>query len=202
MDACRHPGRAGAAVVAAALLVCTSMAAAAAATTAKVTSASQSVGAGSWGAVATSATDGSSGSGSLLLTFRNAGTTSSPSFAPQLFNVRNTGSLAISRAAYTGTATAPSSVNFIVESCNGTWNEASGACQGSPGTLATVLTTPAGSSSATVVSTTVPEHPGAAVRLRATVKFTGNVPNSPATTLTIGVAVDRTYVRAATTTGG
>ncbi|QYF91107.1 hypothetical protein [Arthrobacter sp. PAMC25284] len=147
-------------------------------------------------------TDASGGSGALLLTFPNKGNTSSPSFAPQFFTVGNTGTVLLSKATYTGTTTAPSSVNFVVESCSGTWNETTGACQGTPGTIAPVLTTPTGSSTASVVSTTVPEHPDTAVRFRATVKFSGNVPNSPATTLTFGVAVDRTYVRAATTTGG
>ena len=202
MDVRGYRGRAGAASSVAALLVCTSMAAATAASTATAPSPSQAVKTGTWAAVAGQAVDGSSGTGALSLTFRNAGNTSNPSFEPQYFNVSNTGSLAISKAAYTGTATAPSSVNFVVESCSGTWNETSGACQGSPGTIATVLTTPTGSSSTTVVSTTVPEHPGAALRLKATLKFSGNVPSSPATTLTIGVAVDRTYVRAARTIGG
>ncbi len=142
------------------------------------------------------------GTGQLKLTFRNTGSTTQPSFAPKYFTVGNTGTLPITQASYAGTAVAPSTVQFIVESCSGTWNETTGACQGAPGTTTASLTTPWGSSTTSIVSTAVPTGAGTTIRLRARVNVNGTVPNTPTPTLTIGVTVNRTQVRSPTTTGG
>ncbi|MEW1808955.1 hypothetical protein [Pseudarthrobacter sp. NPDC080039] len=193
-----YPSKAAVATAAAALLVCTSVPAQAA-TTATAASVSQSVGSGSWGAVATLSTAAPYTTGALKITFTNQGTPGQPSFSPQFFTIGNTGTLPINRAAYTATAVAPSTVQFIVESCNTTWNESTGVCTN--GTTAQLLATPAGSSTSSMTSTTVPSTPGANLRLRARVASTGNVPNNSPTTLTVDLAVDRTQVRTATTTG-
>ena len=199
MNVLSYTGRAAVAIAAAALPVCT-FTAAHAATTATAASASQSVGSGSWGAVATLSTAAPYGTGALKLTFTNQGTPGQPTFAPQFFTVGNTGTLPITQATYTGTAVAPSTVQYIVESCSTTWNESTGAC--TSGTTTQVLATPAGSSIVSVTSATVPTKPGANLRLRARLASTGSVPNNSTTTLTVGIAVDRTQVRTATTTSG
>lgn len=194
-----YPGRAAVAIAAAALLVCTSTAAQAA-TIATAASVSQSVGSGSWGAVATLSTAAPYGTGALTLTFTNQGTPGQPSFPPQFFTIGNTGTLPITQAGYTGTAVAPATVQFIIESCNGGWDPINNVCPS--GTPTQVLTTPAGSSTVSVTSATVPSSPGASLLLRARVATTGTVPNNSTPTLTAGVTVARSQVRTATTTGG
>ncbi|WP_354351123.1 hypothetical protein [Pseudarthrobacter sp. PvP090] len=192
-----HTGRAGAVVAAAALLVCTSTPAEAA-TTAKASSVSQAVSSGTWGAVAT-LSPAPYGPGPLTLTFANNGNPAQPSFTPQYFTVGNTGTLPLTRAGYTGTADAPSTVQFIIESCSTGWVEEQDVCQG--GTPSTVLEAGFGSPADPVTSATVPAVPGTSIRLRARIETTGNVPKKSTSTLTIDVTVTRAQVRAATRTG-
>lgn len=197
MNVHHYSSRAAAAIAAAVLLVCTSTPAEAA-STANTASASQTVGSGTWGAVATLRSAAPYGTGTLTLSFTNQGSSDNPSFKPQYFTVVNTGTLPMTKASYSGTTSAPSSVQFLVDSCSGTWNEATGACQG--GTPARVLAPQSGSFPYSVTSTTVPASAKTSIRLRATVVVNDNISTTP--TLTVNVAVDRTQIRAATTTGG
>ncbi|MGO4856131.1 hypothetical protein [Arthrobacter sp. 2MCAF14] len=194
-----YPRRAAAAIAAAVLLACTSTPAQAV-TLATTTTASQAVSSGSWGAVASKSTAAPYGSGPLTLSFTNNGNPAHPSFTPKYFTIGNTGTIPITQANYVGTTTAPSTVRFIIESCTSTWNETTGACPG--GTVATVLTTPWGTSTIPATSGPAPADSGTAIRLRARITFSGSVPKTPAPTLTIGITVDRTQVRTGTTTGG
>ncbi|UYY83737.1 hypothetical protein OIT41_20535 (plasmid) [Arthrobacter sp. YA7-1] len=197
MNVHHYPGRTAAAIAAAVLLACTSTPAQAATTATASTAAQQTVGSGSWGAVATVNT--TAPYGPLTLTFNNNGNPAHPSFTSRYFTIANTGTLTITAANYTGTASAPSTVQFIVESCSTAWNEPTDTC---PGTPTQILAPAPGSSSSTVTTTTVPASPGAQIRLRARVSTSGNVPKSSTSTLTIGITVDSTQVRDATTTGG
>ncbi|WP_427006418.1 hypothetical protein [Pseudarthrobacter sp. H2] len=198
MNVHSYVGRAGAAAAAAALLVCTSFTPAEAAVTARATSVSRAAGSGTWGAAAT--TDPAAPPGSpLTLAFTNNGNPAHPSFTPQYFTVRNTGTLAITSGTYTLTPAAPDTVGFVVESCSGTWNETADTCTG---TITTTLTAPSGSTPTTTTSPTIPTASGTTIRLRATVNANGNIPNNTTQTLTIAVTVNRTQVRTATTTGG
>ena len=198
MNVHHYPGRAAAAIAAAVLLACTSTPAQAA--TFANAAASQTVSSGSWGAVASLSTAAPYGSGPLTLSFTNNGIPAHPSFTPKYFTIGNTGTIPIMQATYVGTTTAPSTVRFIIESCTSTWNETTGACPG--GTVATILTTPTGTSTIPATSGPGPANSGTAIRLRARITFSGNVPKTPAPTLTIGITVDRTQVRTATTTSG
>lgn len=199
MNVHRYSSRAAAAIAAAVLLVCTSTPADAAAT-ANTTSASQTASSGTWGAVATLNTAAPYGSGSLTLSFANNGGVGNPAFTPQYFTVGNTGTLPLTAASYGGSTSAQPNVQFIVESCTTAWNEGTGSCTG--GTIATVLTTPTGTSTIPSTLGPAPASSGAGIRLRASAAFNGSVPKTPASTLTISITVDRTQVRAATTTSG
>ncbi|WAH95868.1 hypothetical protein [Arthrobacter sp. MMS18-M83] len=199
MNVHRYSSRTAAAIAAAVLLVCTSTPADAA-TTANATSASQTASSGTWGAVASLSTTAPYGSGPLTLTFTNNGKPATPSFVPQYFTVGNTGTLPITAASYGGSTSAPSSVQFFIESCSGTWDEPTGACLG--GTATTILTTPFGTSTIPDTPGPAPATSGAGLRLRASVASTGNVSKSAILTLTLSISVDRTQVRSATTTGG
>lgn len=199
MNVHRYSGRAAAAIAAAVLLVCTSTPARAA-TTANAASASQAASSGTWGAVATLSTTAPYGSGSLTLSFANIGGVGNPAFTPQYFTVGNTGTLPLIAASYGGSTSAQPNMQFIIESCSTTWNEATGACTG--GTTATVLTTPTGTSTIPSTLGPAPATSGPGIRLRASVAFNGSVPKTPASTLTISITVDRTQVRSATTTSG
>lgn len=199
MNVRSYPCRAAAAIAAAALLVCTSKPAEAA-TVANAASASQAVGSGTWGAVASQSTAAPYGSGPLTLTFTNTGSSGNPSFKSQYFTVGNTGTLPITAANYTGATAAQSSVRFIIESCSGIWNETNDTCSGG---TATVLTTAFGTSTITPVAGPAPATSATAgIRLRARVNTNGSVPNNnPTQTLSLSITVDRTQVRTATTTG-
>jgi hypothetical protein len=177
--------------------VCTSTPAEAA-TTAKASSVSSAVSSGTWGAVAT-LSPAPYGPGPLTLPFTNNGNPAQPSFVPQYFTVGNTGTLDITAANYTATATAPTSVRFIIESCSTGWDENNNVCQG--GTPSQVLAAQGGSPAVTVTSATVPAVLSTSIRLRARIATTGNVPNNSTSTLTIDVTVARDQVRAATKTG-
>ncbi len=195
-----YPSRAVAAIAAAVLLACTSTPAQAAAIATTSTAVQQAVGSGTWGAVATQSTAPYAPSSVLLtLTFQNYGNPSSPSFTLQYFTVGNTGNLPITAANYITSTVAQTSVQFIVESCSTTWNETSGTCPG--GTVAQVLATQFGSSSATTPGP-APATPGTGLRLRARVSTNGNVtPNNFSPALTISTNVDRTQVRTAKSNG-
>jgi hypothetical protein len=193
-----YPSRAATAVAAAVLLVCTSTPADA--TTGGAASASQTASSGTWGAVATLSTAAPYGSGPLTLTFTNLGSAGNPSFPPQYFTVGNTGTLPLRAASYGGSTQAQSTVQFLIESCSATWNETTGACPG--GTVTTVLTTPAGTSTIPATPGPAPTAAGTGIRLRAKVSLSGNLPNNTTPTLNISITVDRTQVRTATTTGG
>lgn len=199
MNVRSYPSRTAAAIAAAVLLVCTSTPADAA-TTANAASASQTASSGTWGAVATLSTTAPYGSGALVLAFSNNGNPAHPSFIPQYFTVGNTGILPITAASYGGSTSAPTTVQFFIESCSGTWNETTDLCLG--GTAATILTTPAGTSTIPATPGPAPATSGTGIRLRARVSFSGSVPNGTTSTLTISITVDRTQVRTATITGG
>ncbi|MHA7263996.1 hypothetical protein ACX80W_12420 [Arthrobacter sp. TMN-37] len=198
MNVHSYPGRAGAAVAAAALLVCTSTPAAAA-TTAEASSVLAAVGSGTWAAAASLRTAAPFGPGPLTLTFDNSGSPAHPSFQPQYFTIGNSGTLPLKQVGYTGTAVAPSTVQFIVESCSTGWDENNNVCQG--GTPSQVLATQGESPAVPVTSTVVPADPGTSIRLRARIRTSGKVPAKSTTTLTIDVTVNRAQARTATATG-
>lgn len=200
MNVHHYPSRAAAAIAAAVLLACTSTPAQAATIATTATTSQQTATSGTWGAVATLNTAAPYGNGPLVLTFTNLGNPATPSFMPQYFTVGNTGNLPITGASYGGSTSAQSSVQFFVESCSGTWNETIGVCLG--GTVATVLTTPFGTSAIPATPGPAPATPGAGIRLRARVSFSGNIPNNLTPTLTLSISVDRTQVRTAITTSG
>jgi hypothetical protein len=187
-----HPSsRAAATLAATALLVCASFTPAQAASTAQAASASVPAGSGNWGAVATTNITAPYGTGALVLPFPNAGTNGQPSFLPQFFTVGNTGTMAITAAGYTATAS-PASVAFVVESCSAGWDEAANTCSVAPGTVLTTAASPQ-------TSSTVPTGAGQAIRVRASV--TGTVPKNTTPSLTVGLSVTRAQTRPATTTG-
>ncbi|MET3932835.1 hypothetical protein [Arthrobacter sp. OAP107] len=189
-----HPpsSRAGAAAAVTALLLCTSLAAeaASAAQASSILSASSA----KWGAFATT--------GSSLVP-----TTSNPLVLPvpnttgnngrvdfhAFFSVVNPGTLRLTGANYSATASATDLV-FSIDACSGQWTESTNQCSGQ---VTTVLATPASDLS----SLTVPEAAGSTIRLRAAL-IQGTVPNKTTPTVTIGVKVTRSQVRAATVTGG
>ncbi|MGO4856242.1 hypothetical protein [Arthrobacter sp. 2MCAF14] len=183
-----------------AVLLLWSSAPAEAAFLAGASAAPQAVGSGTWGAVATLNPAAPYGAGPLNLTFANSGSDASPVYPIVYFNTANTGTLPITQAGYTGAASAPSNVQFTIESCSTTWDEAGNLCTG--GTVSQVLTV-AGGSSGSAASGTVPASPGAAIRLRARALTAGSIPaGTPYLALAVGVSVDRTQVRAATVTNG
>ncbi|WP_028268109.1 hypothetical protein [Arthrobacter sp. MA-N2] len=195
-----YPSRAAAAIAAAVLLACTSTPAQAATTaTASASYApSQTPTSGTWGAVATQSSSGF-GTGPLALSFTNHGGVGNPSFTPQYFTVGNTGTLFITAANYSGSASVLANVQITLESCSGTWNETSGVCSG--GNVTTIFTVSSGSSTIPATLGPAPASPGTGIRLRATASSSGKVAKSPASTLSLDVSVDRTQVRTATTTG-
>jgi hypothetical protein len=141
--------------------------------------------------VAGTSTSAPFGTGQLVLSFTNTGTNGQPVFAAKFFTVANTGSLNITAASYTATAT-PSTFAFKIEACATGWNEVADTCGGG---RTTVLDTPASS----LPSSAVPLAAGSSIRMRASVTaFPKNPPNP---TQTVGVAVSRSQARAATVTG-
>ena len=191
MDVHSRSSRAGAAAAVTALLLCTSLGAADAASSARAT-ATRAVTSGGWGAVATTSSTAPFATGTLSLPLLNtAGNNGNPVYSPRFFTIGNTGTLSITGAVYTATAS-PAGATFKVEACSVTWNEAAGTCAG---TLSTVLDTPA----TKLVSSIVPTAPGSGIRLRASVS--GSIPKNTTPTLTFDVEVARNQTRTATVTG-
>lgn len=174
--------RAGAAVAVTALLLCTSLTTADAATSAQTGSAPRAVSSGSWGAVATTRGAVPYSTDPLALTFTALGADR------QYFNVVNTGTLPLIGETFTATATTGSAA---IEACSTAWNESTGSCPS--GIITTVTTTGVGPTSFAAPLPTA----GSAIRLRArrTSVLQLNL------TVTVGVSVDRTQVRMASTTG-
>jgi len=152
----------------------------------------QSLGSGSWSAVATTASSAPFGSGALSLLFGVLNT------QVIYFNVVNTGALTLTGATYTLSGTSlPGNSTLAVSACvGGTWNQATDTCVG--GALTTVLSSTGAVSSQSVSSAGLfPAAPGVSVQLQVTLSK-----NAAANALgTIGVSVTRsTQVRAATST--
>lgn len=135
-----------------------------------------------WGAVATTASAAPYSSSALVLTYAKNGTKAP---AAQYFWLVNTGTLALSSV--TGTVT--SSVAGKAETCSGTWNETTGVCVGTVGTLDT--TTAGGTVAAVSLA------PGARTRVKAS--LTAALPPATAT-MTVSLAVPRTAARPKATT--
>lgn len=111
---------------------------------------------------------------------------------PQYFNAVNTGTTTVLAATYALSQSGTTTV--AVEACSGPWNESTHACSG---TYTLLVMTASGATAGSARSTVVPAAPGASLRLR--VRPTQTSKNAR-DTYTISTSVDRTAVRAATTT--
>jgi hypothetical protein len=152
----------------------------------KATGVANKVTSGSWAAVAAMTVTKPYPNAPLTLTFtRNAGNPP----ASQYFYGINSGSLDLIGA--TITLSVSPSANTVIEDCTTTWNTSNDTCPG--GTIATVLST-ATASSTTVTIPDVPSGVFYQLRCRITTAITAT------TTATIGITVNRTQARAATTT--
>jgi hypothetical protein len=142
----------------------------------------QSVGAGTWSAVATTAGAAPYGNGPLALNFARS---SLIKFA--FFNLANTGTLPLLSASLAVTVI-PATATVVIESCSVAWSENLNLCFG--GTIRTVV------SSATPSTTTMafPSASLSSVRLRATLTILSAVDVSA----TINVSVPRSGARSAT----
>ncbi|WP_146068851.1 hypothetical protein [Arthrobacter sp. ZGTC131] len=141
--------------------------------------------------MASASTSAPFGTGPLVLSFANTGTNGHPVFPAKFFTVANTGTLDITAASYTATAT-PGTFAFRIEACASGWNEAADTCAAG---RSTVLNTPASS----LLSSAVPMAAGSSIRLRASATAFPRNPTTP--TLTVGVDVSRSQARGATVTG-
>ena len=152
--------------------------------------AAQSAGSGTWAVVPTTSSTAPYGTGTLALNFPKVANAIAPS---QYFNLANSGSLTVVGASYT--VTGLDTTQVTIETCvSGTWNETNGTCTGS---IVTLVTTAAGTTSGTATSTTAPFAPGTVLRARLRPLA---ISKNATDTYTISVGVARPQVRTPTMT--
>ncbi|NKX49451.1 hypothetical protein HER39_02415 [Arthrobacter deserti] len=142
----------------------------------------QGVSSGIWGAVATTAAQAPYGNGPLALRF-NASLLAPP--PPQFFTLGNTGTLRLTAATFTVTATTGTAV---LEVCSTAWNETNNTCP--QGTITEVVRSGTAPRSASIS----PVNGGGTIRARA--RITSAIVS--ASDVGISVSVNRAQVRAAT----
>ena len=189
MDVHSRSGRAGAAAAVTALLLCTSLAAADAASSAQAKSTTAAVTTGSWGAVADMDGVGPYAVAPLEINFPQGSSQGQGNLKNQsaLFTVVNIGSLSLTAAQYS--ATASGTAAFSIDACSVEWSSRDNSC---PGQLTVITNT-----SSAVISSIVPSAAGSSIRLRAA--LTGSAPNN--TKISVSVNVARAQARAASVTG-
>ncbi|NKX53853.1 hypothetical protein [Arthrobacter mobilis] len=148
---------------------------------ARLQSGPQGVSSGIWGAVATTATQAPYGSGPLALRF-NASLLAAP--PPQFFTLGNTGTLRLTGATFTATA---STGTAVLEVCSTVWNETNNTCP--QGTVTEV----ARSGTAAYSASISPVNGGGSTRVRARV----TTAIISASDVGVSVSVSRAQVRTA-----
>lgn len=162
-------GRARAAAVgAAALMLAAAPAVAHAAGLAGAASGGSQVGTAVWAALPTQAAGPPYPTGPLTLTFTGPGQP-----APQYFSVVNVGTIALTGASYTATASGKS-IATLSACVGGTWNQTTGSCNGGRVSILTGA------------STVAPAAPGSALVVQCAVKVKGGTP----VTVSVSVSVD------------